>query len=300
MSGLKLNVHFWGQWTEQKGGCRRKNRAEVMACALDLMVRNHRVMAIVQGWFPDGSILFGAPGHSSRVLKDSSTSCRQKIPSRPLPSSFRQLNLCQSLTWEGPDWHKGSYRWRKRSESCPRNLGVLSRLAGLSGRRNTLTCRSDRMVSPRPCDTPPAWFLSKILINRNSYFHIALAVWICKCLFNAPKTPSTLSEHMALYKGSWNADAASLAVTLLRAWQLCSPKPAKWVLCTEDMPQLPSTICLVGGCAASAQTDSCPWQWGKQQHFLRAFGNMKKKILQKEYVKLLHILDATAIMLPHS
>ena len=73
--------------------------------------------------------------------------------------------------------------------------------------------------------------------------------------------------HTALYKGSWNADA----------WQLRAPKPEKWVLHTQDMPQLPSTICLVGGCAASAQTDSCPWQWGKQQHFLHAFGNKKKK-----------------------
>lgn len=82
--------------------------------------------------------------------------------------------------------------------------------AGLSS-RDTLTCRSGTVVSPRPRNTPPAWFLSKILINRNLYFHTALAVWICKCLFNAPKKPSTLSEHMALYKGSWNADTASLS-----------------------------------------------------------------------------------------
>lgn len=61
---------------------------------------------------------------------------------------------------------------------------------------NNLPLRRNSCPSPR--HAPPAWFLSKILINSNLYFHTALAVWICKCLFNAPETPSTLSKHMAL------------------------------------------------------------------------------------------------------
>lgn len=146
--------------------------------------------------------------------------------------------------------------------------------AGLSS-RNTLTCRSGITISPCPCNTPPAWFLSKIVINSNPYLHTALAVWICNYLFNAPKTQHPFRAHGSI-QGHPQCRRC-LAVTTLGAWQLRSPKPAKWVLGTEDMPQLPSTICLVGGCTATAQTGSCPWQWENQQHFPSAFGNKKKK-----------------------
>lgn len=112
------------------------------------------------------------------------------------------------------------------------------------------------------------------------------------------KDPKHPSVHMSLYKGSWNADGLprchhpeSMAAAL--------PKPAKkWVLRTEDMPQLPSTICLVGGCAASAQTGSCPDNG--ENSGTSSVPLATRKILQKEYVKLLQILDATAIMPPHS
>lgn len=103
------------------------------------------------------------------------------------------------------DWQEGSTRVEEK-----RALAGLRQSLGYQHQGdNNLPLR--RNSCPSPCNAPPAWFLSKILINSNLYFHTALAVWICKCLFNAPETPSTLSKHMALYKGSriWNAGRAS-------------------------------------------------------------------------------------------
>lgn len=168
---------------------------------------------MVQRVIPDRGTLFGGPGNSIRLREVSSPLCRAKGDSLSPLSHQDNWGLCQSLSSEGLHQHKGSYGWMQKSESCLGNPVVVSRLQilGQPPVRSTLTCRSGRTVSPCPCSAPPTWFLSKIRINGNPYFHTALAVWICKCLFNAPTPPSTLSEHVALYKGSWDADTAWLS-----------------------------------------------------------------------------------------
>lgn len=164
-------------------------------------------------------------------------------------------------------WYKAGYR----------------ALAGLPS-RNTLICRSSITVSPCPCNTPPARFLSKILINSNPYFHTALTVWICKCLFNAPKTQHPFRAH-GFIQGLLKCRRC-LAVTILGAWQLHSPKPAKWILGTEDMPQPPSTICLLVGVQSQHRQTAAPDNGENSSASPAPLATRKKKMSAERICKI--------------